>query len=65
MDVKTVQKNGRAIVYHYKINGFKKIVSPDDPVIFENTSEPTLTLSTCWPLGTNFRRLIVKADLVK
>ena len=65
VDVKTVQKNGRAIVYHYKINSFKKIVSPDDPVIFENTSGPTLTLSTCWPLGTNFRRLIVKADLVK
>ena len=65
VDVKTVQKNGRVIVYHYKINGFKKIVSPDDPVIFENTPEPSLTLSTCWPLGTNFRRLIVKADLVK
>lgn len=65
VDVRTVQKNGRAIVYHYKINGFKKIVSPDDPAIFENTPDSTLTLSTCWPLGTNFRRLIVKADLVK
>ncbi len=65
VDVKTVQKNGRVIVYHYKINGFKKIVAPDDPVIFENTSAPTMTLSTCWPLGTNLRRLIVKADLVK
>lgn len=65
VDVKTIQQNGRAIVYHYKINEFKKIVSPDDPVIFENTPEPTFTLSTCWPLGTNFRRLIVKADLVK
>lgn len=65
VDVKNIQKNGRVIVYHYKISGFKKTVAPDDPVIFENTSGPTLTLSTCWPLGTNFRRLIVKADLVK
>lgn len=65
VDVKTIQQNGRAIVYHYKVNSFKKIVAPDDPVIFENTPAPTLTLSTCWPLGTNFRRLIVKADLVK
>ena len=65
VDVKTIQQNGRAIVYHYKINGFKKIVAPDDPVVFENTPEPTLTLSTCWPLGTNFRRLIVKADLIR
>lgn len=65
VDVKTIQKNGRVIIYHYKVNGFKKIVAPDDPVIFENTAGPTLTLSTCWPLGTNFRRLIIKADLVK
>ncbi|MDI6778363.1 MAG: sortase [Patescibacteria group bacterium] len=65
VDVKTIQQNGRVVVYHYKIAGEKKIVAPDDPVIFENTSESSLTLSTCWPLGTNFRRLIVKADLVK
>lgn len=65
VDVKTIQQNGRAIVYHYKINSFKKIVAPDDPVIFENTPGSTLTLSTCWPLGTNFRRLIAKADLMK
>jgi LPXTG-site transpeptidase (sortase) family protein len=65
VDVKVVQKNGRAIVYHYKINNFKKIVAPDDPSIFENTDAPTLTLSTCWPLGTNFRRLVVKADLME
>lgn len=65
VDVKTVQRNGRAVVYHYKISGEKRIVAPDDPVIFENTSRSSLTLSTCWPLGTNFRRLIVKADLVK
>lgn len=65
VDVKVIQKNGRAIVYHYKISGFKKIVSPDDPVIFENSPGPSLTLSTCWPLGTNFRRMILKADLAK
>ncbi|MFA5871293.1 MAG: sortase [Parcubacteria group bacterium] len=65
VDVKTIQQNGRVLTYHYKVNSLKKIVAPDDPLIFSDTAEPTLTLSTCWPLGTNFRRLIVKADLVK
>lgn len=64
VDVKTIQKNGRVISYHYQISG-KTITSPDDPKIFDATPEPTLTLSTCWPLGTNLKRLIVKADLMK
>ncbi len=64
VDLKVIQKNGRAIVYHYKVST-KAVMSPDDPAIFINTDQPTLTLSTCWPLGTRFRRLIIKADLVK
>lgn len=64
VDVKMIQNNGRVFIYHYQVSG-KTITSPDDPMIFETTSEPTLTLSTCWPLGTNLRRLIIKADLVK
>lgn len=62
--VKTIQKNGRVITYKYVVSD-KFITAPDDASIFENTAEPTLTLSTCWPIGTNFQRLIVKAELVK
>lgn len=61
--VKTVQKNSRIIVYHYRVTE-KKITAPDDAYIFENTQKPTLTLSTCWPLGTALRRLIIKAELI-
>lgn len=61
---KIVQKNGRIINYKYKVSD-KFITTPDDEKIFQTTTKPTLTLSTCWPLGTNFKRLIVKADLVK
>ena len=64
IDVKIIQKNGRVIIYHYQISE-KTITSPDDEKIFVQTPESTLTLSTCWPLGTNFKRLIVKANLVK
>jgi LPXTG-site transpeptidase (sortase) family protein len=62
--VKTIQQNGRVIVYSYKITN-KFITSADDEKIFSATDEPTLTLSTCWPIGTNLKRLIVKAELVK
>ncbi len=64
ISVKTVQNNGAAIVYQYEITG-KYIDAPDDERIFEETSQPTLTLSTCWPLGTTFKRLVIKAAMVK
>ncbi|MFA6048300.1 MAG: sortase [Parcubacteria group bacterium] len=59
--IKTTQKNGRVIIYYYKVTD-KFNTASDDNRIFENTDNPTLTLSTCWPLGTNLRRLIVKAE---
>lgn len=62
--VKTVQRNGRIINYQYKISD-KFTTTPNDERIFAPTEAPTLTLSTCWPLGTTLRRVIIKAELVK
>lgn len=42
----------------------KAIVAPDDQRIFEEGQTAQITLITCWPVGTNWRRLIVKADVV-
>jgi len=64
VDVKTVQQNGKIITFRYKISE-KFTAAPDDARIFDDSGSSTLTLSTCWPLGTNLRRLIVKADLVQ
>lgn len=64
VDFKTIQKNGKIITYHYKISE-KFSTLPDDARIFEDTSVATLTLSTCWPIGSNARRLIVKGEVVK
>lgn len=61
--IKVIQKNGRNILYHYIVKD-KFISAPDDERIFAETENPSLTLSTCWPLGTTFRRLIVKAELL-
>jgi len=63
VDVKTVQQNGKTITYHYKISE-KFTTVPNDARIFEDSGSPVLTLSTCWPIGSNLRRLIVKAELV-
>lgn len=62
--IKTVQKNGKIIYYKYKITE-KFVTTPDDEKIFADTQNPTMTLTTCWPIGTNLKRLIVKAELMK
>lgn len=50
--------------YIYKVTE-KKEVNPDDiSVLAQNTDKPTISLMTCVPVGTNLRRLIVKAELV-
>ena len=62
--INTLQKNGRMIAYQYKVDD-KFVTTPDDDRIFDDTPNPTLTLSTCWPIGTNLKRLIIKAQLVQ
>lgn len=64
VSVKTLQRNGRIITFKYQISD-KFITTPDDERVFADTADPTLTLSTCWPIGTNLKRVIVKAELVK
>ena len=64
INIKTIQKNGRVITYQYVVSG-KYIDAPDDERIFENTDNSILTLSTCWPLGTNLKRLVIKAAIAK
>jgi len=62
--VRTVQKNGRAISYKYVVTE-KFVAYPDDERIFAETENSTMTLTTCWPIGTTFKRAIIKAELVK
>ncbi len=54
--------NGKKIKYRYKVF-IKEEVAPDDNRIFAKTQASELTLTTCWPLGTNLRRLMIKAQL--
>ena len=43
----------------------KKIVTADDPQLFAQPTDRTeLTLVTCWPLNTSWRRLLVRLAVV-
>jgi len=62
--VSVTQSNGKSQEYTYRITE-KFVSAPDDPRIFSGDSSPTATLVTCWPLNSNWKRLVVKADLLK
>jgi sortase A len=42
-----------------------QIVKANQTEILASVEEPILTLMTCWPIGTDYKRLIVKGKLVK
>ncbi len=58
---KVKMNNGKEFKYKYIVT-LKEIVAPDDSRIFANSQSQVLTLTTCWPLGTNAKRLMVKAE---
>lgn len=49
--------------YEYEING-KKVVPPTDVSVLRPTSDNILTLITCYPVGSNAKRLIVTAKQI-
>ncbi len=61
--LKVTQKNGKTFNYEYEVSEALE-VNADDPRIFSNTQSQMLTLTTCWPLGMNNRRLMIKAYLI-
>ncbi len=60
IDIIVTYNNGKSLTYKYIVEENRE-VSADDPAIFEQTLSQTLTLTTCWPLGTANRRIMIKA----
>lgn len=56
--ITVVQKNGRDAILHYVVTGRKEF-SATDQEQFKNTDKSTVALSTCWPIGTTAKRLVV------
>ncbi len=62
--ITVVQKNGRDAIYHYVVNG-RKEYSPTDQEQFKNTGKSIVALSTCWPVGSTAKRLVVFGQLTQ
>lgn len=52
------------ITYHYKVIDMRIVTPETVSVLAQNYSESTITLVTCVPPGTYFKRLIVRGKLV-
>ncbi len=61
--IRVTQKNGQVFNYKYIVRE-KDVVEADNVKIFREEDTAYITLVTCWPLGTNWKRLIVKAELI-
>lgn len=64
VEIELTFKSGKKRIQTWKMFE-KNIVTPDDPVLFREESRPILTLATCWPLNTSWKRLYQKYDLEK
>jgi sortase A len=49
--------------YTYQVTA-KQVVSPNESQVLNPTSSKTLTLITCWPVYTNWQRLVVTATQI-
>lgn len=55
--------SGSGTEYRYKVTD-KKIVSPKDIQYLANSPTNQLILQTCWPIGTDWNRLLVFAEQI-
>lgn len=62
--VTVVQKNGRDAILRYIVTG-RKEYSPTDQAQFQNSGKSVIALSTCWPVGSTARRLVVFGQLTQ
>lgn len=49
------------VVYQVAVPG--EVVMPGDPRLFRDFEGHEMTLVSCWPLGTDWKRMMIKADL--
>lgn len=60
-DLVYIYYQGKKIVYRMN-KSF--VVQPSQVEILAQTAEPTITLMTCTPIGTNLRRLVIQGELI-
>jgi len=65
-----LETGDRVIVYYNKHKFEYKIVNkyvarPQDVQLVHPENEAKITLFTCWPIGTNLKRLVLEGELVR
>jgi sortase (surface protein transpeptidase) len=58
------QKDGKKVVYHYVVDHRGEFAA-DDQAQFISTADSIVALSTCWPVGTTDRRLVLFGKLTQ
>jgi LPXTG-site transpeptidase (sortase) family protein len=49
------------VIYQYKVLDIKKVDPTETKYLGKYMNEDTLTIMTCWPAGTDYKRIIVTA----
>ena len=62
--ITVVQKNGKDAILHYAVTGRKEFL-PTDPAQFANQGKSIVALSTCWPINTTQKRLLLYGELTQ
>jgi sortase A len=67
-NINQLKKNDEIIIrtddtYIYRVYA-KEVVSPNDVSVLKSNSESIISLMTCYPIGTTWKRLIVRAEQV-
>ena len=62
--VTVVQKNGKDAILHYVVTHRQEFGAIDQEQ-FKNSGKSVIALSTCWPVGSTAKRLVVFAELTQ
>lgn len=62
--ITVTQKDGKLVKYHYVVERRGEFAA-NDQAQFVNTADSVVALSTCWPVGTTARRLVLFAKLTQ
>lgn len=64
-DVVVIYKKDGVPVYRatFKVHQ-REVVKDTDERMIAQTDKKEITLATCWPIGTSWRRIMVKSELV-
>lgn len=60
--VTATQKDGKKVIFYYVVAGRGEYAA-NDQAQFISTAESVVALSTCWPVGTTARRLVLYGKL--